>query len=570
MRQPYPGIPRLTVFCISTHLGAWHMTSNTHQSYILWDAAFIGVITAYVLFGLWGVSLLSCDGLKISSDLCCYVQNIAGEMHRELFSQDPLLAAPTTANSIISLESTLARLLQPGGDIVQGLLRAGAAGVFFHYAACYYLGRRLWGSPLLAALFALLTGVTVWVSFGTYWGFGSGDITPRVFYAALFPLLLAATLSALDKPQLRPLILFASGCGMYLHSISSLVASCMLFTVFFFHRAKGDSLRRHAGWLLLSLAAWCIPTLLYLCSAIKSATVFSANDLAVFQQVFDRRFLEDEGSLCNRLVGHLYHRSDCFPLLVSGVVSFFIVRRCGSPIMKRLASIVPTLLLGVGIAVLFSVVETSIAERLHRLPMGAELPRGVRFIIFLCWLMLVGAFACLWQRAPRWAGLAAIAAVVCVLVFDQGRWATGVRFAFAHSLNLPQPKHALHVLSRGADYAEALQAVEKFVPQGAPLFAEPDAMAVRYRLYRPLSYAFKDGSSYLYSQDAQGAARWLDLVTIRDKQGLTATWLASGTEWILCGKKSERENIARQGTIVWSSNRWFIAKRGIAAEIATP
>ena len=129
------------------------MTSNTHQSYILWDAAFICVIAAYVLFGLWGVSLLSCDGLKISSDLCCYVQNIAGEMHRELFSQDPLLAAPTTANSIISLESTLARLLQPGDDIVQGLLRAGAAGAFFHYAACYYLGRRLWGSPLLAALF---------------------------------------------------------------------------------------------------------------------------------------------------------------------------------------------------------------------------------------------------------------------------------------------------------------------------------------------------------------------------------------------------------------------------------
>ena len=139
------------------------------KNYALWDTIFIIAIAGYTLFGLWGVSLLSCDGLKISSDLCCYVQNMAGELRRELFSLDPLLAVPTTANSIISLESTLASLLQPGDDIVQGMLRAGAVGVFFHYIACYYLGRRLFDTPLIAALFALLTGVTVWVSFGTYW-----------------------------------------------------------------------------------------------------------------------------------------------------------------------------------------------------------------------------------------------------------------------------------------------------------------------------------------------------------------------------------------------------------------
>ena len=345
------------------------------KNYAVWDTIFIIVIGCYTLFGLWGVSLLSCDGLKISSDLCCYVQNMAGELHRELFSFDPLLAVPTTANSIISLESTLASLLQPGDDIVQGMLRAGAVGVFFHYIACYYLGRRLFDTSLIAALFALLTGVTVWVSFGTYWGFGSGDITPRVFYAALFPALLAATLSALDKPQLRPLIMFVSGCGMYLHSISSLVASCMLFTVFLFHRAKGDSLLRHGAWLLLSLVAWCLPTLLYLTSSIKSATPFSPQDLAVLQQVFDRRFLEDEGGLWSRLIGHLHYRSDSFFLILGGIAGFFVVRRYGTALMKRLASIVPTLLLGLCLALLFSVAETHIAQALGRMPMACQYAR---------------------------------------------------------------------------------------------------------------------------------------------------------------------------------------------------
>ena len=546
------------------------MTFSRSRNYAYWDLAFLAVIAGYTLFGLWGVSILSCDGLRISSDLCCYVQNLAGEMHRELFIHDPLLAVPTTANSIISLESTLARLLQPGSDIVQAMLRAGAVGVFFHYAACYYLGRRLWGSPAIAILFALLTGVTTWVSFGTYWGFGSGDITPRVFYAALFPVLLAATLSSLNKPQLRPLILFASGCGMYLHSISSLVASCMLFTVFFFHRAKGDSLLRHGMWLLLSLVAWSLPTLVFLGSSIKSATPLSAHDLAVMQQVFDRRFVEDEGSLGHRLLSHLHYRSDSFPLLVLGFLGYFIVRRYGSPIMKQLVSIIPTLLLGVCVAVLLSVAETHIAQELGRLPMAAELPRGVRFIIFLCWLMIVGAFACFWQRAPKAAALLAVAAIACVLVFDQGRWTTGARVAFRHTFAIPQPVKVERQLKRGASFAEALQAVQQLVPQDAPIYTEPDAMAVRYRLYRPLAYAFKDGSSYLYSQDAKGAARWLDLVTIRDTQGLTAAWLASGAQWILCGNASQQEHIAKEATIVWSNDRWFLAKRFASTATTTP
>ena len=546
------------------------MPLKVSKNYAAWDLAFLAVIAGYTLFGLWGVSILSCDGLKISSDLCCYVQNLAGELHRDLFIQDPLLAVPTTANSIISLESTLARILQPGSDLVQAMLRAGAVGVFFHYAACYYLGRRLWGSPAIAALFAVLTGVTTWISFGTYWGFGSGDITPRVFYAALFPVLLAATLSSLDKPQLRPLILFASGCGMYLHSISSLVASCMLFTVFFFHRAKGDSLLRHGMWLLLSLAAWSLPTLVYLGSSIKSATPLSAHDLTVLQQVFDRRFVEDEGSLGHRLLSHFHYGSDSLPLLVLGFLSYFIVRRLGSPVMKRLTSIIPSLLLGVCIALVLSVAETHIAQALGRLPMAAELPRGVRFIIFLCWLMIVGAFACFWQRTPKAAALLTVAAVACVLIVDQGRWTTGARVAFRQAFAIPQPMKVERQLKRGASYAEALQAVQQLVPQDAPIYTEPDAMAVRYRLYRPLTYAFKDGSSYLYSQDAQGAARWLALTSIRDKQGLTAAWLASGAQWILCGKESEREHIAQQATIVWSNDRWFLAKRFASSATTTP
>ena len=154
----------------------------------------------------------------------------------------------------------------------------------------------------------------------------------------------------------------------------------------------------------------------------------------------------------------------------------------------------------------------------------------------------------------------------CLRSGPLGLWST---LRFQACAGVTAASASTESFERGAAYAEALQAVQRIIPQDAPIFAEPDAMAVRYRLYRPLAYAFKDGSSYLYSQDAQGAARWLDLTAIRDKQGLTAAWLASGAQWILCGTMSERQNIEQQGTVLWSNDRWFIAKRGIAAEHVT-
>lgn len=444
----------------------------------------------------------------------------------------------------------------------------GAAGVFFHYAAFYYLGRRLLGAPLPAALFALLTGVTVWVNFGTYWGFGSGDITPRVFYAALFPLLLAATLSALDKPQLRPIILFVSGCGMYLHGISSLVASCMLFTVFFFHRAPNDSLRRHCLWLLLSLLAWSVPTLAFLCSSIKTSSAFSAQELAALQHVFGRRFLEDEGNRWHRLISHLHYASDSFPLLLGGVAGFFIVRRCGTPVMKRLASIVPTLFLGVCTAVLLSVAETSLAERLHRLPLGSELLRGVRFVVLLCWLMILCAFILPVAGAPpagrrhrpgRRVGLRAGPSIRAA-----GPVGGGTPCGMPWGCNSRPPYYALRAMPPITD--RPCRPCSALYRRRRPFLRNPTPWLCAISFTGPWPTPSRTGLPTSTMKTRAGRRAGLTWPPRADTLGLTATWLASGAAWILCGDMAESENIARHGRIVWSNDRWFIARRDLAPE----
>ena len=42
------------------------MTPNHTRFYGLWDLTFLTVIAGYVLFGLWGVSILSVYGHNIS------------------------------------------------------------------------------------------------------------------------------------------------------------------------------------------------------------------------------------------------------------------------------------------------------------------------------------------------------------------------------------------------------------------------------------------------------------------------------------------------------------------------
>ncbi|MDR1777451.1 MAG: translation initiation factor 2 [Desulfovibrio sp.] len=525
------------------------------------DILFFVLIVLYVLAGLCGTAVLTANGAGISADLCCYAQNMAAERHRGLFAVDPLLRAQTPANSIPNLESLLAELFTPGQNYAVGLVRAGALGVLLHYAAFYILGRFLFVRPSLAALLSAFTGVTVWFSFGTYWGFAVADVTPRVFFAALWPLLLLGAFIALERPKLRPLVMLLSGLGMYLHGLSSLNASCVFFTVFLLRRASAQSRREHLANLGLCLVCAALPTLFFLRDSLGQAHAFTADDLTVFQEVFARRFSEDHGDILFRLAGHFLWGSDTFPLFCGGLAGFFVARRFGPPETRKLMSLYPPLLLGMSLVIVLSVTESCLAPLLGRLSMGQELVRGVRFLAPLCWVAIVAALACFWGRMPRALRcLAVLGLTLPIVLLDQG-WASATRFEAARLLGL-QPQAAVAQSARGAEnYRQALEALDRLAPPGAAAFGARDAMAVRYLLHRPLLYSFKDGSSYLYNKDAAGARDWLRLTTLSDREGPVAAWLATGADWFLCSRIGDREKIVPHGDIIWENEDWFVARR---------
>ncbi|MDR3357503.1 MAG: hypothetical protein LBN96_01325 [Desulfovibrio sp.] len=293
------------------------------------DALFFVLAAVCALAALWGILPISAGGAVMDSDLGCYAQNMAGERHREMFRADPLLHDKTPANSLQNLETAMAGLFTPGDNYALGLFRAGALCLFVHYMSYYILGRFLFGAPSIACLLSFLMGIAVWFNFGTFWGAGFSDPTPRVFFAAIWPLLLAGALYALDRPFWRPPAMLACGACIYVHAISALDFGCMLFMAFLLRRADGMRYGAHLANLTVSLALFFIPVLFFLWPSLGQERAFTPEELTIFQELFALRFRADHGNLLERLVSHIRFDSDTLPLLCGGGAAFAVTANMG-------------------------------------------------------------------------------------------------------------------------------------------------------------------------------------------------------------------------------------------------
>jgi hypothetical protein len=519
-----------------------------------WDLVVIVSILIYTWIAYSGMIPTSVDGVNICSDLACYAQHLAGISHRAPFAQDPILAVPTPSNTLPTIETFLARLLQPDDNYVLGLFRAAAIAVAGNYIAYYIVGRLFFKSIILSVLLSVLMTTTVWVGFGTFWGLATGDVTPRVFFSAYFALLFVGAVLTIDRPLLRPIIMFAAGAGIYIHGISSLNASCMFFVVFAFSKPDSSSTSNHIKNLIVCVLAWAVPTFLFFHGVLTQSGSFTSEKLEILQQTFDKRFAKDYGKL--------FH-GDEIPLLPLAIIGYIVIMYIGTTQMKKLVKICILMFFGICVALILSFVESSLSVYIDRMPMGREIPRGARFLVPIIWLMVVGAGTCLMQKFPHTIFIMATISIVCIVTFDEGRWMRAFSYEVRDVLGLQQSQKTVQEMEEARKYLEALKALDRLAPPGEPVLGIPDAMAVRYLLHRPLVHSFKDGSFYLYNRDFEGAKKWLHLAKLLGDEGGVKFWLASGARWLLCDDPEVRECLVQEGagTIVWSNETWFIARR---------
>lgn len=538
--------------------------STPRQGPCLTDFVFLLCAALYAWLALDGVELTTAGGARMDSDLATYAQGMAQSLHPGLFASDPVLNSVSPANSIHTIERMLGAWLTPGDSAPTGLFRAGALAVFCFYAGWYGLGRWLYGAPRLGALLAVSVGITFWVGWGTFWGIGHSQPIPRVFFAACMPFLLWLFLLGMNRAALRPAAMLMTGLAMWVHGVSALNCGAMFFMAYLLCRSPGAGPARHLGICLLCLAAFLAPVLLFLWPSLGQARSFSAEELAIFQEMFSLRWAEDFAGLGQRLRVFFLSPNPVIILAGFGICAWLVSLPRAAGREKQLLRACPAFVLALGCVVAVCWLETSYAPSLGRLPMGHELVRGLRFLVPLSFLCIVCALHLYLSATVQRILLAVIIGGVLILSAETqymaAQYSLAQRLPARLAAALPLAAEGEKLRAEALEHKKTLEAVAAVVPQGEAIYDTREDMALRYMAMRPLAHAFKDGYVFFYNKDFPGSARWLRLEKIKAGEGPLKAWLASGAPWLLAW--GDVPGAASCGSVAAEGPGWRLIRRG--------
>lgn len=529
----------------------------------LWDIFFIFCAACYAWLAFAGIMPISGNGTIIDSDLMTYAQGMAGASHPELFHVDPVLKNASAANSIHTLERTLASWLAAPGQWAAGLLLAGAICIFVFYTAWYLLGRWLYGSPSLAALLSVVCGTTVWIGWGTFWGISHSDPLPRVFFGALMPLLLFLALLAMRRPLLRPVAMAAAGLFMWVHGVSALNYGAMIFTAFALIPAPGVKLKAHIFNLCLCLAAFFAPVLYFLWPSLFQPRQFTPDELAIFQELMELRWHEDYAGFGRRMLAFFSPFGQVFPVLAGGAAAWLVTMLKGNGRERLFCHMCPCFALALALVAAFCWAESHFSMRFGRLPMGHELVRGMRFLIPVAWVCIAAGIGCL--AGPWLRRFFLCAAIGLILVFSTDRQYMAAQYAITEFAGIPTPLAVkAEAEKKRADSLQTfLEEIPKIVPAGEAVYAPEDAMQTRYIALRPLAHSYKDGYVHFYNKDYEGSRRWLNLEKLARSapDGWIKAWEESGAPWLLARSSFiGKTGSSLPGRIALEKNGWILVR----------
>ena len=530
------------------------------------DVLFVVLAACYALLVASGIVPLSGHGANLDSDLSVYAYSMVRADNPQYFQADEILREPTPANSLWNLQQFVAELLTPGDQYAVGLLWAGAFIIFAYLVGMYLLGRWLYGSPGPALILALLMSVTVWVGWGTFWGVTHSDPVPRTFFAALWPFMLMGAVVAMRHALWRPVAMLAAGLGMWVHGLGALNTGAMFFVAFFFCRPAGWSWTKHLGNLVLCLVFFFVPVLTFLWPSLGQKQAFSPADIQMFYDLFSQRWAKDYGRFAERLALFLSWGKPTFWILLAGFASWLVVRRNGSPRLRQLAAMCPAFVLALALVSTFSWLESLLAPPMGRLPMAHEFVRGLRYLIPLAWIMLVGVLALFWPRMAAWlrVGLCVLA-VLLMLLCNGDRQNVAALYSIAEHTGLPMPymSRAERASGEAKKHHEALVALREATMPNDVVFSNAGDMGVRHIANRGMGHAFKDGAHSYYNKNPGQARQWLanEKLRLKSPAGDVDVWLKSGLPWLFCDRPEDRAMLEKYGNVVWENSGWLIVRR---------
>lgn len=513
----------------------------------------------------------SVDGVDLTTDPAMYASIAAAYGHPEAFRQDFVYSEESRyLTHVTPLVQIVNWLAGDDGNYGVAYLQLTGVSVFLHYLAFYLLGIVFFKQRWKALFFSLLMGLCYWTPWGTYWGAGYRDYTPRSLFNALYGLLLCLFFLIREKPRWWPPFMLALGGLVYVHSISALPAAAGLWLSFAASRPQGTSWPRHALWLLLTGACFLLVMLPYALTYTHASGVkLGPDDVAFMDHILRTRFNIEYAEYLEGMARFLrqYTLLPVIPLALWG--TWMIVRR-GTPREKLFGKHIWLWIAGTYIVILLFVLDQEISRALGRMHLEFDLVRVHRFLPFFAICLVFLGANILWRDValeavrPLWQRICA--GLVCLglaIGFFCGGLHDMARVSFAWYWNRLDDARYEAAYGPQLRRAEMVQALREQTRPGESIFFAREDQAIRYNALRPLTYGWKDACLLYYAKALDPLHEW-ERIEAALKTSPTAyidIGLSTTPDYILSDRPQDRALLeSRVGPVVWENARYLLVR----------
>jgi hypothetical protein len=477
----------------------------------------IGVVIAFAVFTLafqiqrWG----GYDPvIFMSSDAGVYTEIAAAEAYPHLFIGDALLQRPDNYNFYKVAHIFAIRILGwLTGDYGKGMVFLIGPLVLTHLLGYYILGRVLYQNRLWAIILALTTAVYISPPVSDDVGL-LFDPIPGLAFGALLPYLLAAIIRFQDETDKWKVIMACCAGMIYIHPVS---APAWVFGLWLFYAFSNPDGQLAGQRIKRGVVVGMVASLV----ALPFAVVYIGSHdhapsdplkVAAIRQAMEAR-IEPAYLYPISTIGVFFKwlLSD-FPYTYFAMLSMAFLLYDNR--YKKNARTLGILIFGV---VLFSIVFPSM-EYLRTVyssvPYQTEFIRPLKYVIPITFIFVTWGLAVLHERVSEWTEREDISSVIGVLtglllvVYVHRKDPAVIRFvyptmhAWRHGSMFPEKS------TKGITDLDAIGAVQRFTPPRSKIFVTSDlALQVRFAAFRPVVFAYKDGSTFAFS-NYSALLRW--------------------------------------------------------------
>lgn len=523
---------------------------------------FLCVFAGIVQHGRIGSSV---DGIALATDQGMYTSMIAARAMPEAFVSDAFYSNSKILDIYRLIHFPLIESLVEDGKFGIAYLKLTGVHVFLNYLGFYIFGMLLLKKRWPALFFSLLMGFVYWIPWGTYWGGGYLDYSPRTTFSALYSFLLCWVLVVWNKPRWWPCVMFVAGLMVYIHAISSLPVLAGLWLGFAVLKPAQSTWARHAWWMLLIGLCGVAGIGPYMLHYMKPGLALTPADVSLLQDVMHLRFNVEFSQYWAGIGQFLWQhiRLGLFPL---AGVGGFILYKYGSSEERRIGLQIGMWCLGPVIVLGIFLLDQYVAALRGVPPMQFDLIRTLRFLPFFAMCLIIFGIKVFFSRVTlhssvAWWSARVIACGVCIGLFFGGNsdLVRSSAMYYWNSLDAQRYEKAYApILERKA----MLEALKKHTPLGSTVFYAHEDEAIRHYAHRALVFAWKDVGSLYYAKAIPELRTWVDIYKQLQSSPTAYIGLAgqTGADYLLSNRPQDKSLLSQFGEIVWESKQYILVR----------